>query len=209
MITRLARWLFVEPRHVWLCLAGCVVAIGAAMAFGGTEKAIRISGLILQLAGILTVVWGIIESRQFFEMPSPVEVFRDWLFRFPLRRLPPIKGSLAIALGETKVGGRGHTSWGDDPTLPLEERIIRLAENFPLIHERITNLQTQLDSAVDQLSAAIKNETNERAEQVNALDHRILRHGTGGLHISAIGAVWLFVGSILGTACQELASWVQ
>ena len=31
----------------------------------------------------------------------------------------------------------------------------------------------------------------------------------GGVHISAIGATWLFVGVVLSTAAPEIASWVK
>lgn len=209
MITRLAAWLFIEPRHFWLCLAVFGAAFAAVFSLGATEQTIRIAGLLLQLAGILTVVWGIVETRQFFEMPSPAKAFKDWIARFPFRRLRPITGTAAATLQGTALAARGHTSWPDDLSLPLEERVLRLAKNVLLLHERITNFQTQIDSTVAQLNAAIKRESSERSEQANALNHRIVRHGTGGLHISAIGAAWLFVGSILSTASQELAKWVQ
>lgn len=209
MIARLAKWLFVEAKHFWLCLVVCAVAFAAVYSLGATEQAIRIAGLLLQLAGILTVVWGIVTTRQFFEMPSPTKVFKDWLARFPLRRPQAISGTATVTLAGEAVAAHGYTSWVDDPSLPLEERVLRLAKNVPLFHERIINFQAQLDSDVTQLNAAIKRESSERAEQANALNQRVVRHGTGGLHISAIGAVWLFVGAILGTASQELARWVR
>jgi hypothetical protein len=33
--------------------------------------------------------------------------------------------------------------------------------------------------------------------------------GTGGIHISAIGASWLFVGVILSTAAVEIVQWLN
>jgi len=33
--------------------------------------------------------------------------------------------------------------------------------------------------------------------------------GTGGVHISAIGASWLFVGIILSTAAPEIAEFLK
>ena len=68
MLKRLAHWLFVEPRFVWLAMLPPAVAAALALGVLRSEPAIRLSGLALQLAGILTVVWGIAETWRFFEL---------------------------------------------------------------------------------------------------------------------------------------------
>jgi hypothetical protein len=62
-----AVWLWlVEARHAWL--AGAVICAALFISFRPhtTESVIRLTGLILQLLGIGTVIWGISETRALF-----------------------------------------------------------------------------------------------------------------------------------------------
>ena len=69
-------WLFREPRFFWLCICVCAAAVVVMFQQGVTEPAVRLVGLGLQVGGLVTVVWGIVEIRQFFGMQSPLEAFR-------------------------------------------------------------------------------------------------------------------------------------
>src|SRR3546814_19763489 len=59
-----ALWFWLtEPRHFWLATFVVALALVFALRRGTTEPEIRISGLLLQILGIGTVVWGIRETR--------------------------------------------------------------------------------------------------------------------------------------------------
>ncbi len=52
----------------------------------------------------------------------------------------------------------------------------------------------------------MKREEQVRQAEDNAIRMKLEATGTGGVHISAIGASWLFAGIILSTAATEIAS---
>ncbi len=52
---------------------------------------------------------------------------------------------------------------------------------------------------------ALRNEEQIRQAEDTVIRKRLEATGTGGVHISAIGASWLFVGVVLSTAGVEIA----
>ena len=201
-----ATWLFREPRYVWLCVSVCAVAVAVIVRHGATEPAVRLVGLVLQLGGIVTVVWGIVETRQFFGMQSPLRAFRGWLSRFPLRRRTIVGAVGAAVSASDALSARGHTSWPIDATAPLEQRVLILERNLPLIQERISGFQAEVDRTTHALKDQMKSEEQHRLALSQQVQSQLKTYGTGGLHISAIGAVWVFLGTVLGTASLEISA---
>lgn len=209
-ITNTLRWFFYEPRHFWLCVsvclaAACVVIIGG----GGAEPVVRIAGLVLQILGIVTVVWGIVETRDFFGMLSPYRAFIEWAARCPLRRRV-ITGSMSASLSSgSALSARGYTSWPIDASAPIEARISALERNLPLIQERITNFQAEFDRTARSLKDALHSEQQHRQQLSLELRGHLKSYGTGGLHVSAIGAAWVFLGTVFSTASAEVAAFLR
>lgn len=202
-------WLFYEPRHFWLCASVCVGAIVAILYQDGAEPAIRLAGLVLQLLGIFTVVWGIIETRQFFGMQPSLKTVTQWLSRFPLRRRPIIVAIGSAAEANDSLSARAHTSWPIDSTAPLEQRVSTLERNLPLIQERISNFQTECDQRAQQVSDQLRFEQQDRLTLSHQLHSQVRTYATGGLHISAIGAAWVFLGTVFGTASIEISAFLK
>ena len=198
-------WLFREPRYFWLCIFVCAVAVVVTIQQGATEPAVRLVGLGLQVGGIVTVVWGIVETRQFFGMQSPLRAFREWVSRFPLRRKTTTCSASATTYGGSTCSARGHMSWPIDPAADLEQRIRTLELNVPLIQERISSVQSEFDRVTQELKKDLKSEVQHRLALSQHVQSQLLTYGTGGLHISAIGAVWVFIGTVLGTASPEIS----
>lgn len=66
-----AVWIWLaEQRFMWLALGVSVLALAVALRPGASEPAVRYTGLMLQLLGICTVVWGISETRALFGHPA-------------------------------------------------------------------------------------------------------------------------------------------
>ncbi len=80
-----------------------------------------------------------------------------------------------------------------------------IERNVIVINERINDVQQEIDQEVSKLEQSINAEQYERVKSDNMLQEKLQATGTGGLHISAIGAVWLFVGVILSSVPAELA----
>lgn len=204
MIKRWLLWLFYEPRHVWIALLPTAVSLVYALGYARTENAIRLTGLTLQLLGILTVVWGLVATWRFFGLGDPIAKMLDWLSRVPWRR-----GVIHASMNESvklsdAFAARGHTSWPIDPSAPIPDRLVAIERNLPLIQERISQTQQELDHSVRELRAEVKHAIAAASEQTARVESKVSDLGTGSLHISAMGALWLFVGSILGSASSNL-----
>ena len=199
-----ATWLFYEPRHLWLCTFVCLAAIATIVLREVTEPTIRIVGLALQVCGIVTVVWGIIATRQFFGMKSPQKTIVDWLWRCPLFGKSTI-GAVGAALSASGVTStHGYASLSINPSAELEQRVSVLEQSIPMMQDRISGLQVELTHASQSLKDQLKSEQQDRLALAERFDGRLKSYGTGGLHISAIGAVWLLLGAVLSTASAEL-----
>jgi hypothetical protein len=205
----LLQWLFVEPRHFWLAAGVPLVGLFICVSFPQSERVIRLTGLALQLLGILTVAWGIFKTWQFFELGDPLVPVKEWLKRFPLRKRTSIAAvGAAVERGDAAFM-RGYSLASAPEGASVEERMASLEKNISLIHERITSTQNDLDSNIRALRDEVKGTNEALVREAHSLKDRVASLGTGSLHISAIGAVWLFVGSILGTASQELLGWLR
>lgn len=203
-IKQLWPWL-VEARFAWLALGVIAVALIVSLRPQTPEYVIRLTGLVLQLFGIATVAWGISETRILFGHPSFAAKAKSWLGRFPLRRRDVVfaagAGSFLAATGKA----RGYVTRGPGPNPTIKTRIDALEKNVLLLHERISSTEKEMDEEFQKITDALKNEEQARKSEDNVIRAKLEVTGTGGVHISAIGASWLFVGVILSTAGLEIA----
>jgi len=201
-------WLLIKPKFLWLAITGICIGVVAPFCYGYCEKAIRLSGLALQLCGIITVVWGIISTRQYFGLLPIREIFHSWWLEAPFQKLPIIgvRGSATLSL---TAEGHMHTTYPLDHSAPVDDRIKCLELNISMLHERISGVHSDTMKKYAKLNDRVC-ENGTRLEEVYSKTTTDLKSfGTSGLHISAIGAAWLFIGSIMGTASQELAAWFR
>jgi len=160
----------------------------------------------LQLLGIATVIWGISETRAIFKHPSFAAKAKSWLGGFPLRARNTV---IAASFGAAAADGckaRAYVTAGPGQNPTVQTRLDALEKNVSLIHERITGTEKEMDEEFRKTNEALKDEENTRKAEDHAIRKRLEATGTGGVHISAIGASWLFVGVILSTAGPEIAN---
>ena len=201
-------WL-VEAKYLWLALSVNAFALIISLRPGTSEPAIRLAGLVLQVLGIATVAWGISETRALFGRPPLVQKAKDWLGRFPLRRRDVVVGLTGVSASTSLGNVRGFGTHGPGPIPTVESRLDALEKNVTSMHERISATQKELDEGIQKSAAALKTEEAVRQQEDAAIRQKLEATGTGGVHISAIGASWLFVGVILSTAAPELATLLQ
>jgi hypothetical protein len=204
-LSALRSW-FAKPRYVWIALAVVVLALGVTFRPGTSEPTIRLVGLALQLMGICTVIWGISETRNLFGHPSLSSKVKAWLGEFPLRRRSIVIGAAAIAAGSASVKGRGYVTHGPGPNPTTETRLNALEKNIAALHDRISGTEREMDAELQKGADALKGEADARLAEDKTIREKLEATGTGGVHISAIGAFWLFVGVTLSTASVELAA---
>jgi hypothetical protein len=203
VIRATARWL-ASPKRFWAGFLTTLAALAWCLALGATEPVFRITGLVLQLLGVSTIAWGLSETRAFFGRPAIASTVRNYFKAAPFLPARHVSATANITLGGMTVKGRGYGT--ENPATPaVEDRLTALESNIQRIHNRITGLEHEYDAEFRQLTAAVKDESSARSSELAAVNSRLERFGTGGIHISAIGAVWLFVGLILSTAGVEIA----
>jgi hypothetical protein len=202
-------WL-TEARYAWFAIGVILVALIVSLRPHTPEPVIRLTGLVLQVLGIGTVIWGISETRALFGHPSFVTRTKSWLERFPLLRrnivLAAGAGSYAFATSKAR-GCTTHAPAGQNPT--VEARLESLERNIVLIHERISGAEKEMDEEFRKATEALKSEEQARQSEDSLLHEKLEATGTGGVHNSAIGASWLFVGVIKSTAGVEIAEFIK
>lgn len=209
--TRLAAlwsW-FAKPRFLWIAVGVVVLALVVALGPGTSEPTIRLVGLSLQLMGICTVIWGISETRNLFGHPSLSSKVKAWLGQFPFRRHSIVIGAGILEAGVASAKGRAYVTHGPGPSPTTETRLEALEKNIAALHERISEAEREMDAELRKGADALECEANARTAEDQTIREKLEATGTGGVHISAIGALWLFVGVTLSTASVELAAMVK
>lgn len=173
------------------------------------EVVIRIAGMVLQLLGIGTVAWGIHITRKEFGHPSVFTVWRKRLNRFPAFGNRGATGSSNITLPPMTGSGRGYSSVsaGTNPT--IDARIQALEENLKLVNARVSQTHNEMDQGFRKQSDAFKQEQQIRSDEDRDIRAKMESTNTGGLHISAMGALWLAVGVVMSSIPSELAVWFK
>ncbi len=191
----------------YFCLGLLVVAVPVffGLRYGANEAMIRFTGMVLQLLGIGTVAWGIHTTRKEFGHPSIFTVWHQRLSRFPPFGQRVVTGTTDITLPGMTFTGRGHTSVSAGSEATIEARVQAVEENLQIVHDRVSQTQNEMDQELRKYSEALKQEEQVRAKEDQNIRAKMEATVTGGLHISAIGAFWLFVGVIMSTDPFELA----
>jgi hypothetical protein len=188
------------------CPATNLLAVLVALRLGASEPVIRITGLVLQLLGISTIIWGISVTRALFGYPSLAAKIKAWFLRFPLRRRHIVfgvgGGDFVAATGKA----RAFVTHGAGPNPTLDARVGALEKNIVSIQNRITGVEAELDEGFGRVRDEIRSEVQTREANEKKIGEKIEASATGGIHISAIGASWLFVGVVLSTAAPELVA---
>jgi hypothetical protein len=207
-LNNLCHWL-AEARYAWLSAGVILIALIISLRPNTPEPVIRLTGLFLQVLGIATVIWGISETRAFFGHPTFAAKTKSWLTRFPLLRRNTVisVGTASLALLTSKV--RAHSIHNLGPNPNIEARIESLERNIVLIHDRIAGAEKEIDEESQKVTNALKSEEHARKSEDNEIHKKLEVTGTGGVHISAIGASWLFFGVILSTAAVEIAEFLK
>lgn len=201
-------WLF-DARLFWLALVVVIASLLFVVHKGVTEPEIRLTGLVLQILGIATVAWGIRETRALFGRPDIFTLARNWIHKAPVYGGRVVSGSINVTLPGLEAHARGYCSSTATLDATIEERVDVLEKNVKHINNRIDETQTEIDQHSRVQSVALKQEKQERSQQDQELSAKLEVTETGGLHISAIGALWLFVGVSLSTASVEISTWLK
>lgn len=207
-VRALVCWLS-EPKYLWFAIIVTLAPLVVCILLGPTERIIRMSGLVLQLLGVGTVISEIRGTRKLFNLPSLLTIARCWFARVPRFReqTTPISFHATLPAMECLFRGYEMNECGVDAS--VEDRLAVLEKNIILTNQRINQTQREMDDAIRDANNALEQEVNKRASEDQSIHDKLEATGTGGIHISAIGVLWLLVGVTLSTASQEIAKLFQ
>jgi len=103
-----------------------------------------------------------------------------------------------------EASGYSWQSFG--PEVPIEKRLSAIEANLKGVDERLNQVQQRLHYETCRISSESHEERTAREEEDLKTRRKLELSQTGGLSISAVGLVWLFLGLILSTASPEIAS---
>lgn len=200
------RWVRLIPiaRHYWWAIAVVLASTVLIGAFSWAEKAFRLAGMSLQLGGVLTVAWGILKTRADFGQPAVWSQFKRWANLFPPLHPPTITASGHIHLPGLVGKGYAYSTHGPAAEQTIEGRI----EHLEGIVRKLEIAQGKTHIAVLQAEQkaqeALDVQTRQLFGQIDAVTRKIEVTATSGIHVSAVGVVLLFVGTVFGGAAMEL-----
>lgn len=200
------RWIFRLPiRHYyWWAVVLVGVSFFAVGVSGWTEKAFRLAGMFLQLGGVFTVVWGILKTRAEFGQPTVMSQFKNWVKMFPPLHPLPITVTARAILPGLAGKGYGYSIHGPAADQTIEGRLTHLesiVKELEMAQGSAYIAARQVDEKAQQ---ALDAQARQLSGQICAVETKIEATAVGGIHVSAVGVVWLLFGTIFGGAAPEL-----
>jgi hypothetical protein len=198
---RLFSW-FVRARLAAFSLFVVILAVYISFSTG-TEQALRLWGLALQLLGLAAAAVGIRDTRRMFGKPSFLQLLRNWVSSVP--GLRPKTQTVNLSGSVSMTCSASATVWrGTRPGASVDERLTVAEENLIDVERRLRAAENSISDNDRAIATKLRQEAEERKEQDRQLDLRIESASTDGLHLAAAGAFWLGIGLILSTAPVEL-----
>ena len=191
----------------------CFIVLLMAFLFGfytwPSEQAIRTSGYVLQIIGMVFAIRGLLKIRAHFDQPTLIKLIQAWWHRFPRWE----KHYVMKAEGGTFVGtgmDARLTVWTpDNQEYSLEKRIDGVVKN----QERLKEEQKNISDKFDELQKNQKKYQKEHELAIVNIKNQIQSDSeslhTDDILLSFIGLVWLTFGISMSTMSQELSKIFQ
>ena len=204
-VIRVALWL-AEPRSFWLCVALPGAALTAFLAAARCpDDALRYAGLLLQLAGVATVLLALRERGVLFRSPGIRESIAGWLRRFPKLMPRVISVPLGTAHERDTAGALDLVAWhARDPGAPVHEQLDALHKNIDIVREELSRVTATTDRRIAVLNSDMAAERATRAAEHNNLASTLHEAAVGSLSLERVGGVWLLLGITIATVPAEL-----
>jgi hypothetical protein len=168
------------------------------------ERAVRWTGGMLQVFGVVTVVLKLRAAHDQFQMPTTN--FWQWLKRFP--RFPPQHVTLhahdLIHPGPVFSEPRLRVSSG--PGASLEQRVVLIEQQFTGLFKEIDRVDRASQESADKFSEALRVESAERKNADKGLSEQIKDVVLGHVYLDWLGVLFVLLGIIATTASTEIAS---
>lgn len=95
------------------------------------------------------------------------------------------------------------------PEAAIEDQVRVIGNNLENLNKEFREFHDEMDKEFGKRDKSLSKEERARADADAELHKRLEAAQTGGLQISFVGAVWLFVGVCLGTISPEIHRWLH
>lgn len=150
-----------------------------------------VGGLVVQLAGFVTVWWQIADALRRHGRPSYWKRMRAWWARRS-RRIVLAAGTGVVGLSGISARGRVRTPPGDT----VDSRLTALEKNFANLESEVDGNRREAEREVAALRTSLTAEAAERAARDAGLEKLIEEHAVGSADWQIVGLVWFIAGSV-------------
>ena len=204
----LAAWLLVGWIGWLALLAPFLIFSLLVLMLSCWEPRIRLTGMVLELSGLLTVALGLRETRKLFGRQGLFTGIWSYLTTVPLPwgtgDKQVILASAAISLGGATLAG--HATVLPGPNTPVEERLSRLENEVARLSGEAFQIRQSIDEAGRKHRQVIDEEATRREAGDAETRKQLEEAEAGGLHLEVAGVCWIALGILLATASNEIAS---
>lgn len=215
-LARFFKWLLVEPKNFWITLllpffVGVIVCWFIPAGISNETKLIdiletrfRLTGLFLELSGIISVVYGLNKTLKLHLDKNLLRITLEWFKRCPKF----LENQRVIELSEHMTAQdncSAFITFGPNQNSAIEDRVTRLEEQFNQVSFQANRDRIFFENEFKKSSDALNAERNERESGDNQVKQDIKESAVEDAYIELMGIVWLFTGAISATASTELA----
>lgn len=190
------------PRVLLVAITGLLIAAVMVWALGGTPTAISVAGLVLQSFGLCVVAWGLYQTRCLFDHPTLLEALRNWRDGIAAACRPSQPREAIPRGAATATGIATASAAGVRPGKTLEERVTALESNIDEIREDIKRREEEVTA----VRGEVKQERQEREREIKRVSAQLEETAVGGLHLEALGLVWILAGAVATSLPDEIAA---
>jgi hypothetical protein len=200
-VPALMNWAW-DGRRFWLPIFAPIILWVLVSSFiKCCEQQVRLTGMLLQLLGVVTVALRLRAAQRQF----PWQAVTEWLKRRPrfgVTHQILSAGTVSIGVGTM----RARMRVGAGPLSSLEDRIGVLEKNYANLFDEVGALDQELTQKTAELSTNLKIESTTRVESDKKLEEKLKEAVVGVLHLDLWGVLYFVLGIIAGTASSEIAS---
>jgi hypothetical protein len=205
-IKAISHWL-AQPWLVWVSVAVllCVMLVASWLP-GRLEARVRYCGLLLELIGVVTVVYNLREKRRLFKQPSLYDHLRSWLRCRPRWGVEPRTILTADSLSISLSGKARLSSWRVmSSQASAEARLSALEANVETLRTQQAETTKHLEQEITNMIETVNSERRTRESAIGKIRTRLETFGAGSLHLEMVGLVWLICGMVASSISSEIA----
>lgn len=217
-LIRTFKWLIIEPKLFWIMLLPFIfgytliklIPIGilnTPFNCDTLDFRFRLIGLLLELFGICTVVYGLNEAFKFFEHTALLDIIVKWFKRFPKFFENHILVGSANIQENFSDSCNGIITTSANPNTSFENRISILEQQYNKLFIQVQNNRTHFTSELKKFSSDLNTEINQRIIGDKHNQQTLKEFAVRDVYIELVGIIWLLFGAISATASTELAKY--